>query len=422
MSQSVLSTPHPVLRCAAEVGRALDSVAEVSAPFMTTETKRVAMLALSREAHRLQALMLRVMAASEDVATEAGARSPAAWLAHETRLDGAEARRLGRLADGLGRYDALAAALGAGGVGVGQAEVIVGALDELPADLAASVRADAERALVEHAADLDPKRLRILGRRILEVVAPGVADEHERRLLEADERRARASSRITTRRLGGGLSRAVVDLPDVTMDLWMTQLQAYASPRRAHLAPESVEAPWRDPGTGERVPYPRLLAQAFATMIEHTRIDRLPQHGGSPVSLLVTLELATLESGLGVAELSSGGRVSAGEARRLACNAAILPVVLGGRSELLDLGRGRRVFSPAQRRAMALRDGGCRAEGCDIPAAWTEAHHWHPWSRGGKTDLADGVLLCSFHHHRVHDRAYDFTRLPHGDVRFHRRL
>ena len=107
--------------------------------------------------------------------------------------------------------------------------------------------------------------------------------------------------------------------------------------------------------------------------------------------------------------------------RRLACNARILPAVLGGRSELLDLGRARRLFSPAQRRALALRDGGCRAEGCDIPAAWTEAHHLRPWSRGGRTDLADGVLLCSFHHHRAHDARYDLRRTPGGDVRFHRR-
>jgi len=412
-----MSSTHPVLRCASDIEAALDSVASVSATFMSTETKRSTLVSLSRQAHRLQALMLRVLAASDDVASECGARSPAAWLAHETLLDGAEARRLGRLAEALERYDVLSRALGGGEVNVSQAEVIVRALDELPSDVDLAVRRDAEAALVEHAGSLDPKGLRILGRRILEVVAPGVADEHERRLLERDERRARASSRITMRRLGGGLSRAVVDLPDATMDLWLTQLQAYASPRRGHLA----EAPYRDSTSGERVPYPRRLAQAFCTMIEHLRTDTLPQHGGASVSVVVQLDLDALESGLGVAELSTGGRVSAGEARRLACNASIVPAVFGGASELLDLGRGQRFFSSAQRKAMALRDGGCRAAGCDIPAAWTEAHHLHPWSRGGKTDLADGILLCSFHHHQIHDQHYDHLRLPSGDIRFHRR-
>jgi len=412
-----MSSTHPVLRCASDIEAALDSVASVSATFMSTETKRSALLSLSRQAHRLQALMLRVLAASDDVAADVGARSPAAWLAHETRLDGAEARRLGRLAEGLERYDALSFALGGGEVNVSQAEVIVRALDELPTDVSSGVRDQAEAALVAHAADLDPKHLRTLGRRILEIVAPGVAADHERRLLEADERRARHSARIIVRRLGGGLSRAVVDLPDATMDLWLTQLQAYASPRRGHLA----EAPYRDPVTGERVPYPRRLAQAFCTMIEHLRTDALPQHGGAAVSVVVQLDLDALESGVGVAELSTGGRVSAGEARRLACNASIVPAVFGGASELLDLGRGQRFFSSAQRKAMALRDGGCRAQGCDIPAAWTEAHHLHPWSRGGKTDLADGILLCSFHHHRIHDQHYDHSRPPSGDICFHRR-
>jgi hypothetical protein len=96
--------------------------------------------------------------------------------------------------------------------------------------------------------------------------------------------------------------------------------------------------------------------------------------------------------------------------------------VLGGRSEILDLGRARRLYSPAQRKAMALRDVTCRAEGCDIPAAWCEAHHaTRPWTRGGRTDLADGVLLCSWHHHRAHDHRYDARLLPSGELRFHRR-
>jgi hypothetical protein len=80
------------------------------------------------------------------------------------------------------------------------------------------------------------------------------------------------------------------------------------------------------------------------------------------------------------------------------------------------------LFSPAQRKAMAIRDRRCRAEGCDIPAAWCEAHHaQRPWATGGRTDLAHGILLCSFHHHRAHDHRWDPSRLPNGDVRYTRR-
>jgi hypothetical protein len=96
--------------------------------------------------------------------------------------------------------------------------------------------------------------------------------------------------------------------------------------------------------------------------------------------------------------------------------------VLGGESEVLDLGRSSRLFSPAQRKAMAVRDRRCRTEGCTVPAAWCEAHHaTKPWAHGGLTNIADGVLLCAWHHHRAHDPRYDARRLPDGDYRFHRR-
>ena len=71
---------------------------------------------------------------------------------------------------------------------------------------------------------------------------------------------------------------------------------------------------------------------------------------------------------------------------------------------------------------MALRDRHCTADGCDIPAAWCEAHHSQtPWSQGGKTNLADGKLLCPFHHHRAHDPAWITNHHPNGSTTFHRR-
>jgi hypothetical protein len=109
------------------------------------------------------------------------------------------------------------------------------------------------------------------------------------------------------------------------------------------------------------------------------------------------------------------------EARRLACTAQIIPAVLGGDSEVLDLGRTRRLFSPAQRKALRLRDQRCRGEGCTIPATWTEAHHLESWHTGGPTDLANAILLCSHHHHRAHDTRYQIDRVGNGDLRFTRR-
>ena len=106
--------------------------------------------------------------------------------------------------------------------------------------------------------------------------------------------------------------------------------------------------------------------------------------------------------------------VSAATARRIACDAGVLPIVLGTDSEVLDLGRTARTFSPAQRVALAVRDGGCRWPGCDRPPSWCEAHHLDEWSHGGATDLANGVLLCRHHHLLVHNNGWKVLRSKHG--------
>jgi hypothetical protein len=136
---------------------------------------------------------------------------------------------------------------------------------------------------------------------------------------------------------------------------------------------------------------------------------------------MVTISLESLQSELGTGAIVGGDLLSATAIRRLACTANIIPVVLGGKGEILDLGRIRRLFSPAQRKVMRLRDQGCGAEGCTVPARWCEAHHEKPWSEGGRTDLGDGRLYCNFHHHLAHDPRYEAEVLPNGDTRFHRR-
>ena len=106
-----------------------------------------------------------------------------------------------------------------------------------------------------------------------------------------------------------------------------------------------------------------------------------------------------------------------GLAARLQTAAALLPPVLGGApSQPLDVGRTSRVVTPAQRVALAVRDGGCVFPGCDRPLAWCEAHHlWH-WLDGGPTDLANLILLCRAHHRAVHDGGWQLTRQPDGHL------
>ena len=411
MSQSVVPFRPQLLRALDDIGELLDEVAAFDPTYLTAGQKQELLVALDRQANRLARLTARTLSTASDVVERHGTRHAGAWLAHETRQDPEAGRSAQRLADGLQRWPILDEAYAAGSVSTAQVRTIGAALDDLPADLDPGLRSQAEEQLVQQAAHFCPRDLKVLGRRVLEVLVPDVAEAHEAKLLAKEEQEAWDKAAITRRRLGNGISKAAVTLPDAVMDRWLTQLHAFTSPRR-----ES-----EFPAGGERLPYPQKLAHAFTALLERIPEDWLPQHGGTTTTVVVTIDQAQLARDLGAAGLTTGTRITAGEARRLACGAGILPAVLDGKSQPLDLGRTRRLFTPAQRKALAIRDRECRAECCDIPAAWCEAHHLTPWGRGGGTDLDRGVLLCSFHHHRAHDSRYDLTRMPNGNFRYHRR-
>ena len=188
-------------------------------------------------------------------------------------------------------------------------------------------------------ADFGPRELRVLGRRILDVVAPEVAEEHERRALVRDEQRARRRMRVTTRPLGDGLTRIIADLPTLHADLLPPSCTR--TPHRDATTSRGAGdegADRHDPASGERVSYPRLLAQAFCALLERLPRAASPDHGGNAATLVVTIDHDKLAHDLGVARLSTGHAISVGEARRLACTAGILPMVLDGASQPLDVG------------------------------------------------------------------------------------
>lgn len=411
---------HPVLELAQSVSDALDAVGGVDPGWMRTAEKAEALRELDRARDRLAAVELALLGKAEDVAADDGARSPAAWLAGQARRDYGTCAASQRVAESLLRWPRIEDALRRGAINLDQARVMLTALDALPRDLVPQpLLLKAEALLVDEAPPLTPRQLRALGERLLAILAPDVLEEEERRRIEAEMAAARTRTRLGTRSNGDGTSTLTAVLPDASVQRLLAVLDAIASPRREHTARGLGVT---DPATGRRLPGDQVRGHAFSALLERLDPDQLPRHGGTATTVMVTISLTDLRSSLGVGQLATGGTVSAGEARRLACSGGIIPVVLGGRSEILDLGRSQRLFSPAQRRAMALRDRECRAEGCSVPAAWCEAHHHRqPWSRGGRTDLADGRLLCSWHHHRAHDPAYDTSHLPNGDVRFHRR-
>jgi hypothetical protein len=118
------------------------------------------------------------------------------------------------------------------------------------------------------------------------------------------------------------------------------------------------------------------------------------------------VETQTLEgegegAGAGRSELEDGTRVSGETSRRLSCDAGVVRVKRGVDGTVLDVGRRRRTVGPGLRRALEVRDGGCRFPGCGL--RFTEAHHLKHWGEGGETKLENLVLLCRHHHRLVHE-------------------
>jgi len=425
---------HPIVAAATDVRASLKAVADANPTFMGVDDKAMALRELVAAEAQLAELRMRILADAGDLAEQTAARDAAGWLAHHTRTRFADTRADLALAIALDRErQVLAAGMREGAVTLAQAHVVHRALTALPDAVDAETVSRAEAHLVDKAAEFGPRELGRLGRRILDVVAPDVAEAAEAARLADLEAHAARKTRLTMRRLGDGTTRISGRLADAMATRLATYLEAYANPRHPDAEQTGTEpATSKQPGDAvARLAYPRRMGEAFARFLEAADTSRLPLHGGDATTVVVTVPLASLQSELAAADLIGGGlvpgdeltgdRLSAAQARRLACTAKILPVVLGGESLPLDLGRSRRLFSPAQRKALLVRDRTCRAEGCDVPGTWCDAHHLDPWHAGGRTDLADGVLLCSHHHHRIHDDAHRVERLANGDHRFHHR-
>ena len=125
------------------------------------------------------------------------------------------------------------------------------------------------------------------------------------------------------------------------------------------------------------------------------RTGQLPDNGGDRPQLVVTVSLDELLNGVRAGTLETGTRLTPGAVRRLACDAGVLPAVLGGNSQVLDARRQRRLFTGPLRRALVLRDGGCAFPGCDRPPRWCDGHHIQHWAYGGATALVKAPRRCS---------------------------
>ena len=179
---------------------------------------------------------------------------------------------------------------------------------------------------------------------------------------------------------------------------------------------------YRDPRTPgkRRADALMRLIETAAGVLDGTSRRPVGEIAGS-AKLVVTLDYNTLLAGLhnsshlgqsgaitgptylpGVGRTADGDYLDAGTLRRLACDADLIPMVLGGASEPLDVGRAKRLFTGGLRAAIVHRDRGCTFPGCDRPPDFCDAHHVDPWWTGGETTLTNAALLCARHHTIVH--------------------
>jgi hypothetical protein len=373
--------------------------------------------ALDRDESRLVARRAQLLA--EAVSRGLPARrtrslSPGRWLRDAHRLSSYEAGRRVREAEVLAGRPRVLAALADATIPPEQARGVCRALTAVEAvpEVDAVDREDATTFLLAQAAVLDPTGLEAAGRRLVEVFASRLPSVDDPADAEAVARAERAAERTAQQDEQNSLH--VRTRPDGSVT------------GRFRLAPESAavltawlrQADTKHPGDGEFADQRQsdvrrgdhlvaTMAHACRTGIEHTR----PVHA----TVIVTMPLEALRRGLaGAGQLDTGGTLSAAAARRLACAAGIVPAVLGGESEVLDLGRTRRAFSTAQKCVFRVRDRGCIAPGCDRAPAACDGHHQTEWDNGGPTDLANGALLCEFHHQQVHRQGWQVQLAANG--------
>jgi hypothetical protein len=278
-------------------------------------------------------------------------------------------------------------------------------------------RLRAEEHMVGLGREYDARQLRLLGRHLLEVVDPEWAERELAKQLEDEEEAAARATSFTLVDDGKGKAHGRFTVPSLHGQMLSTLLQGFANPTIKDAIPRTEAASSPDGASGEGAhlgadePRRRLMCEVMGS-------------GGLNATVVVTMPLETLQDGLARATVcGTDVAISAATARRMACAAGVIPAVLGGQGQVLDLGRRRRFASPAQRLAKLIEQGGvCSIEHCDRPASWADAHHWKKrWVDGGTTDLDDLVMICPRHHTlaRLPDRT--MSQVEGGRYRIHHR-
>jgi hypothetical protein len=328
------------------------------------------------------------------------AASTAVWLREQLHVSINTARRTVDLAQALDRRPVLDAALSSGAINVEQAHIVAKTVHDLADEAAADVVDLAEKTLIADFADWEPATFRKAAQRILAHVAPEAADEADRRATERDEKRAQRTRAFTLTNNGDGRYRVTGWLDAEAAAIVNAALDPLCKPDL------------------ERTPAQRRADALVEVCRLALRTEQLPDNGGDRPQIALTVPYDVVRKELGVGQLDTGERLTAEQVRRLACDAHILPIVLGGQGQILDVGQQRRLFTGPLRRALAARDGGCAFPGCDRPPQWCDGHHIRHWTDGGDTALHNGVLLCGYHHRLIHRGEWEVRMADDGRPEF----
>lgn len=392
----------------------LDAHALVSAQAAVAQARRgveVLMSALAAETARRSAPELR-----GGLAKDQGFRSPQQMIANVTGGSLADARRLMEAGGALLEPEeivvsnasaeageasavptptpsALRDAYSAAEVSMEAAALIRETLRQLEPDADAEAVADVEARLVAKARRLSLAELRIVCERERDRFNPTAVEAREARQFEA---RAAYIGRDAD---GMITLSAKLDPPSAAPVIAMIDAYVKDAFRRGQ------ESEATDPAFAETRTVQQMRADALVQIAGHG-LDCDAVTTGRKSLVVLRADVKDLESGVGLAECDQlDVPISISALRRMACDAGVIPMIMGGNSAPLDMGYDSRLFSPLQRIALGERDGGCAW--CQAPPSWCEAHHIRWWVRDkGPTDISNGVLLCRSCHNRIHNTGW----------------
>ena len=313
------------------------------------------------------------------------AHSTGSWLRGAVRISPNAASEQVRVARQLDRLPEVGCAFAAGEVSLQHVQTITRVLEEAPAQVAE----EAGPSLVQLAQRVDPNRLGAVTRHLRHTFAPEA--------VVRDEAHSRERRRLHLSESSDGVYYLDGVLDTETGAMLRTALDSLMGP------------PARD---DERT-WPQRRHDALGDLVRR-QLDsgELPQVGGQRPHLTLTASIETLARmpGSKAADLDWGQPVSGEFLRRVACDSELTCILVDANGDPLSVGRTRRTFTPAQRRALVARDRGCVL--CGRPAVWCDSHHLVHWVDGGETSVKNGALVCNRCHHKLHEGGYQLVRKP----------